>query len=69
MIRCKDCEEGLEHCDFCLYAIHEFEKDKNGRIYRGGPVGCQLYTDLTEYELEICDDFHCFREPWVGGKE
>lgn len=69
MILCKDCDPGYEDCDFCRYAIHECWKDEKSEIHFGGPIGCMLHTELDDDTLAICDDFHCFREPFIGRKE
>lgn len=69
MILCKDCDPNTLDCDFCLYVIHECWKDKRGEIIMGGPIGCMLHTELDDMSIAVCDDYHCFREPFVGGKE
>lgn len=69
MIHCKDCAIGLEDCDFCKYAIHDCWKDDQGEIIFGGPIGCMLHTELDDITITPCDDFHCFREPFVGRRK
>lgn len=51
-------------CDFCIHAIHDEIVYPDGRVLRGGPIGCKLHEDETHQKLAIscyyCDDFHCF---------
>lgn len=55
--------ECIPICDFCIHAVHE-EWEKNGELYRGGPIGCSLHKDEEHQEIAeydgYCDDFHCF---------
>lgn len=69
MIHCKDCDIGLEDCDFCIYAIHDSWKDEKGENHLGPPIKCMLHTEIPEDEIAVCDDFHCFRANIVGRKE
>ena len=46
-------------CDFCINAIHEYFKGHNGRIIKGGPIGCKLHPN-EEFTEVPCDGFHCF---------
>lgn len=69
MVYCKDCQIGLEDCDFCKYAIHDCWENDHEEIIFGGPIGCMLHKELDDLTLAVCDDFHCFREPFVGRKE
>lgn len=72
MIFCKDCDENMACCDFCLYAMHEAWYTPDGEHHIGGPIGCNLHLDDEHQEIAdncgVCSDFHCFREPEVGRK-
>ena len=64
MILCnKDC---MPCGDFCIYAIHE-EFEENGKLIKGGPVGCKKHQDEEHQEIAescgYCPDYHCFNIP------
>ena len=58
MILCKN--NCIPHCDFCIYSIHEYFKMDDGKIIKGGPIGCQLNDWEEQMKNWPCDDFHCY---------
>ena len=58
------CNHGcIPCCDFCIYAIHEYFTI-DGKMHKGGPIGCSLHKDEEHQEIAdscgFCNDFHCF---------
>ena len=61
MVKCSD--DCIPCCDFCIHAVHEDFED-NGKIIRGGPIGCKKHPDKEHANIALgcgyCNDFHCF---------
>lgn len=61
MVKCND--DCIPCCDFCIHSEHEYF-ESNGKIVKGGPIGCLLHTDEEHQQIAegcgSCEDFHCF---------
>lgn len=50
-------------CDFCIHTFHEWIELPDGKVAKGGPLGCSLHKDLEHQEIAkacgFCNDFYC----------